>query len=165
MQRILRGYRLPLNGFHGVVHWARVLENGLALAEQTGAKTAVVELFAVFHDSRRVNEGWDAGHGRRGADLAAEMCNEFELSDAEFDLLYTACSDHTEGYTEANVTIQTCWDADRLDLGRVGMRPERQYLCTPAAKHPDMIRWADGRASMAFVPELVTTGWNLRLKR
>lgn len=165
MRRILRGYQLPLNGFHGVVHWARVLENGLALSEQTGAKSNVVELFAVFHDSRRVNEGWDAGHGRRGADLAAELRSEFDLSDADFDLLYTACADHTEGYTEADVTIQTCWDSDRLDLGRVGMHPERKYLCTPEAKHQDMIRWAHGRACMAFVPELVTATWNLRLCR
>ena len=28
LQEILRGYALPLHGYHGVVHWARVLENG-----------------------------------------------------------------------------------------------------------------------------------------
>jgi len=34
---ILEDYALPWNGTHGVGHWARVLENGLRLARQTGA--------------------------------------------------------------------------------------------------------------------------------
>ncbi len=34
---ILDGYVLPVQGLHGVVHWARVLENGLRIAEANGA--------------------------------------------------------------------------------------------------------------------------------
>jgi uncharacterized protein len=45
----------------------------------------------------------------------------FDLSDEDFQLLYDACAAHTDGGTQADITIQTCWDADRLDLGRVGM--------------------------------------------
>src|SRR5262245_19305144 len=109
---ILRGYALPARGFHGVVHWARVLENGLRLAESTGANAAVVQLFAVFHDSRRENEGTDPAHGRRGANLAAELRGRlFELPDADFELLYRACEWHTEGRTDPDLTVQTCWDA------------------------------------------------------
>ena len=37
LQAILEDYALPLGGDHGVAHWARVLENGLKLAEVTGA--------------------------------------------------------------------------------------------------------------------------------
>ena len=69
VHRILEDYALPPHGTHGVGHWARVLENGLHLAEATGAKTEVVQLFAIFHDARRVNEGVDDGHGRRGVIL------------------------------------------------------------------------------------------------
>ena len=32
-----------------------------------------------------------------------------------------ACTDHTKGQTAADITIQTCWDADGLDLARVGI--------------------------------------------
>ena len=40
----------------------------------------------VFHDSRRVNEGTDPGHGRRGAELAVAFRDEwFTISDQEFD--------------------------------------------------------------------------------
>jgi hypothetical protein len=33
-----------------------------------------------------------------------------------------------------DVTIQTCWDADRLDLGRVGIRPDPARMGTEAGK-------------------------------
>lgn len=36
LQAVLEDYTLPLAGDHGVAHWARVLENGLRLAEETG---------------------------------------------------------------------------------------------------------------------------------
>jgi uncharacterized protein len=88
---ILEDYALPIDGTHGIAHWARVLEIGSRLAEETGANRGVVQLFAVFHDSRRINEGFDDGHGNRGADLAAELRGKlFSLSDHDFDLLYTA---------------------------------------------------------------------------
>jgi len=123
------------NGFHGWSHWLRVLENGRRLAPLTGANLKVVELFSVFHDSQRENEGFDPGHGQRGADFAVEMRGRwFEASDQEMDLLYQACALHAKGLTQADVTLQTCWDADRLDLGRVGIAPRIDRLCTPAAK-------------------------------
>ncbi len=63
LQVILEDYALPIAGDHGVAHWARVLENGLRLAEETGANVEVVSLFAVLHDSRRINEMTDPEHG------------------------------------------------------------------------------------------------------
>ena len=127
IHRILEDYSLPLFGTHGVGHWARVMENGLRLAKETGANVEVVQLFAIFHDSRRVYEGLDLGHGQRGAEFAQVLRDEwFAISDEEFDLLYEACAGHADGDIEADITIQTCWDADRLDLGRVGIdaRPQ-----------------------------------------
>ena len=73
LDKILAGYALPLTGTHGISHWARVLENGRKVAALSGADLDVVELFAIFHDSRRLNEAWDHGHGRRGADLPASF--------------------------------------------------------------------------------------------
>lgn len=40
----------------------------------------------------------------------------------------------------------TYWDADRLDLGRVGIRPNARYLCTEPAKDPAFITWAYERS-------------------
>ena len=159
---ILEEYTLPWHGTHGVPHWARVLENGLRLAETTGANTDVVQLFAVFHDSQRVNEGTDFDHGLRGADFAARLRRTvFDLPDPAFSLLYDACAGHTDGDTMADITIQTCWDADRLDLGRVGIVPNPRRLCTKAGKNPKMIKWADGRAAFWVIPDLVRTQWGI----
>jgi uncharacterized protein len=161
---ILEDYALPIDGTHGVSHWARVLEIGRRLALETKAKIEVVELFAVFHDSRRINESIDNGHGRRGAELAKSFRGKyFTLSDDDFDLLYAACCLHTAGHREADVTIQTCWDADRLDLGRVGMMPDCIKLCTDAAKRPEILKWADGRAAFLIVPELVKMDWGIEI--
>ena len=164
VHRILEDYELPWHGTHGVGHWARVLENGVRLADATGAKIEVVQLFAVFHDSRRVNEGVDDDHGCRGADLATELRHLFKLSDDDFALLCEACAFHTDGLVDADSTIQTCWDSDRLDLGRVGMIPAPKLLCTPAAKKPKMLKWADGRADLEVVPELVKDEWGIDLR-
>jgi HD superfamily phosphodiesterase len=62
---VLEDYAVPWGGYHGVAHWARVFENGLRLAEETGAKVEVVELFAVLHDSRRVTI--ESGKGAQSA--------------------------------------------------------------------------------------------------
>jgi uncharacterized protein len=91
-------YRLPWNGIHGVAHWARVLENGRRLARETGARLEVVELFAVLHDVRRVNENHDPEHGLRGARLAGELRGRlFELDDEAHALLVEACTYHADG--------------------------------------------------------------------
>lgn len=160
IRAILKQYVLPVDGCHGVTHWGRVLENGLRVAEETGASVDVVSLFAVFHDSRRLNESTDPDHGQRGADFATELRGElFDLPDDDFDLLYRACVGHTHERTHPNITIQTCWDSDRLDLGRVGITPHASRLCTDVAKRPDTIRWADGRGQFAIVPAVVTEDW------
>ncbi len=165
VHRILEDYALRWDGTHGVGHWARVLENGLQLADATGAKIEVVQLFAILHDSRRVSDGVDDDHGQRGAELAADLRGDlFTLSDDDFELLYEACVAHSDGLIEGHVTIQTCWDADRLDLGRVGMIPAPKLLCTPAAKAPEMLKWADGRAAFEVVPDLVRDEWGIDLQ-
>ena len=136
-------YRLPLDGRHGRRHWQRVLENGLRLAEHTGADREIVALFALMHDLGRQNEGIDSEHGVRSAQIASELRTAHPFLDGKrFQILYTACEQHNLGYTEGDITVQTCWDADRLDLGRIGMMPEPRYLCTAAARDPEIIQWA-----------------------
>jgi len=116
---------------HGPDHWRRVQRNGLLLCTRTGANRNVVRLFALFHDCRRVNDGWDPDHGARGAEYAASLRGTaFQISDEEFHQLHEACVWHTQGVRHDDATIATCWDADRLDLGRVGIIPDPNRMCT-----------------------------------
>ncbi len=165
LQAIRAQYSLDWYGLHGVTHWARVYENGLRIANVNNVNQDVLLLFSVFHDSRRVNDEVDPGHGTRGAEFAARYRGRyFELADKEFDILYYACEAHTDGLTEGDLTVQICWDADRLDLGRVGtLSPKPEKLCTAAAKDPEMIAWASDRARNAHVPEVLNTEWDHKM--
>ena len=141
------GFEIDWNGCHGIAHWARVRANGLMLAEQTGANRHVVELFAFLHDARRKNEGNDQGHGWRGFVLAELLRGRFfDVSDAEMSLLRQACVYHSDGLNTGDTTVLTCWDADRLDLGRVGMTPDPRCLGTRAARQENSLEIAHARA-------------------
>jgi uncharacterized protein len=140
-------YSLTWDGTHGFPHWERVRENGLRLAGGTGARRDVVELFACFHDACRRNEGRDPKHGSRGAELARRLAGTvFAIDTAGLELLAVACCDHTDGRVASDPTIATCWDADRLDLGRVGITPLPERLCTATARDPEVIAWAWDRS-------------------
>jgi uncharacterized protein len=135
LSRIVGQFRLDLDGTHGVGHWLRVLENGRRLAASTGADEAVVRWFALLHDCCRTSNGCDPEHGPRAAGFAWEYRRELDLDEARFDMLLRAVSCHTTGCSPLlDATILTCLDADRLDLGRVGVRPLARHLFTEAAR-------------------------------
>ena len=117
---------------HGITHWERVEKNGLLLAEITGADRKVVSYFAYLHDCQRCNEFDDPQHGPRAANFALKHRSLVDLNDEQFDLLLRACSGHTfampHGKAGSNTTLAACWDADRLDIDRVGIEIDPAYL-------------------------------------
>lgn len=120
---------------HGPTHWRRVEQNGLWLCDRTGADLFVVRLFAWFHDSKRINEYTDPQHGLRGAEYAVSLRGvHFDIEDEAFEKLVYACIWHTDRDHSDDITIGTCWDADRLDLGRVGAIPSADFMSTPFGK-------------------------------
>ena len=136
IQAIRDQYVLNWHGIHGWDHWMKVHENGIYLAGQNGADVRVVELFALLHDSCRRNDGWDPDHGPRAAEFASSLNGDyFELDDHLMGLLHIAIRDHTEGYVHEDPTISVCWDADRLELPRVGINPHPDYFGTEAARN------------------------------
>jgi uncharacterized protein len=119
-------------GIHGLTHWRKVERIGSIIAGRNGAKLGVVRLFALLHDSQRLNDCTDNGHGARAAEFAATLREQklFELSNQEFELLAYACAHHTDGGLSDNPTIGACWDADRIDLRRVGILPNPEFMST-----------------------------------
>ena len=147
MEFLRSHFRLKWDGIHGAPHWARVLHNGLMLAEKEGARSDVVTLFAFLHDHERIHDDHDTEHGPAASRNALRLRGTyFEIDDEGFALLCQAMDGHSNGMTEANITVQCCWDADRLDLGRVGIIPHPKYLCTQTAKDPEVIRVAYDRS-------------------
>jgi uncharacterized protein len=135
LSHVIDGLIISPSSIHGLNHWKSVERYGLFLFQSTGVNQIVVRLFAIFHDCKRMNDGHDKHHGLRGANFAKQLRNKlFSLSDELFDLLYEACADHTDHILNDDPTIATCWDADRLDLKRIGIQPDISYLNTEIAK-------------------------------
>lgn len=94
-----------------------------------------------------MNDDSDYEHGKRAAMFAQALAGSvFELPPFDLEDLLTACRGHSDGLRTGNVTVLTCWDADRLDLGRVGIKPSPERLCTAAARDPVMLEWAYKRS-------------------
>ena len=135
-------------GLHGLAHWWRVRHNGLLVADAIGANPRVVALFAIFHDSHREDDGYDREHGPRAAAWLARVRNDDHtahgacettfatiraLDDAAFTSLHAACELHTSATHHDDPSVAACFVADRLDLSRVGYRPDPNRMPKSAA--------------------------------
>jgi uncharacterized protein len=108
---------------------------GLELARDTGADEPVVRLFAILHDSCRQNDGRDPLQPPRAADMLNSIAADLlGLDPDRLALLEHAFRHHTAGQTSADPAIGTYWDADRLDLGRAGLRPRERFMSTWAGR-------------------------------
>jgi len=127
---------------HGEGHWKCVASTGLHLLPHVpGCDAAVLLLFAMLHDTQRLNDGHDSEHGPRAAAFVGAIHRRglIFLPPERLRLLEHACHDHTGGAVTSDPTVGACWDADRLNLWRVGKRPDPRWLSTAAARSPHRI--------------------------
>ncbi len=137
---------------HGLPHWQRVERNGILLSTKwrdgklyvhEDIDIKVVRLFAYFHDKCRIDNGFDLMHGERAAKLVLGLRSTLlkDLTDNQVSLLERACRWHTTKPKTGILTIDTCMDADRLDLGRVGIVPDPHKMASSRgayyASHPE----------------------------
>lgn len=143
-------FKIDWQGIHGTNHWARVLNHGKNIGQIRKADLLVIELFGFLHDSCRLNDGRDPQHGARAAEFAHGIHGDyFQLDDKQLDKLCFAMQNHSGGETSTDATIQTCWDSDRLDMGRVGIFPSPQYLSQEASLFIDLaFDWSLGNSKM-----------------
>lgn len=127
-------FRCGVDSIHGFAHWRMVEDSFLLIAEANGADRLVGRLFAILHDCCREDDGADPLHGPRAATLIREWSARLRLSPEQEDLLVFAVLHHTDGETSDDPTIGACWDADRLDLGRVGIIPAPLYMSTSTGR-------------------------------
>jgi uncharacterized protein len=153
---------------HGEEHWRCVAATGIALAPSVGwVDRTLVFCFGLLHDTRRMSDSVEPEHGARAASFAQELRDEgvLPLDDVRFALLAEALTyhSHSSSLISANPTIGTCWDADRLHLPRVSIRPRPELLSTPAARAAAALAAAallrsDGPPSWATLVSLAATG-------
>ena len=79
-----------------------------------------------------MNDWADLEHGVRAADMIPTIRNTIlkDFTDEEVALLEKACRYHTTEHHTGIPTVDVCFDADRLDLGRVGIVPNPKRMAT-----------------------------------
>lgn len=135
---ILEVREFAMNGWnlgdtHGLSHWQRVERYGILLSNnRKDVNIKVVRYFAYLHDKCRLNDWADLEHGVRTADMIPTIRETIlkDLTDEEVSLLEKACRFHTTEHRTGIPTIDVCFDADRLDLGRVGIIPDPKRMAT-----------------------------------
>ncbi len=152
LSEIFEGFELDIeDGIHGFSHWSRVIDNGMFLAEENGANKKVLIAFGLFHDVKRENDNEDPEHGYRGGLLIDEYRDRINLTSEEVDKVIEACSGHTDELHDDDLDIGTCWDSDRLDLYRVGVYPDPDYLNNEFAMEDHVI---EERSELAEYEEM-----------
>lgn len=162
---------------HGIEHWERVELFGRMLADESFMQNAdidVITWFAYLHDCMRENDFDDPQHGPRAAEYIDTIRTSYlsELNDEQIAKLKRACALHTSTHRTGDITIDTCFDADRLDLPRVGIKPQPELMATKAgynraikaydANRADASRFYDSRLNdigkgLIFHDEYVNT--------
>lgn len=156
--------------YHGPDHWARVSQHALAVSRSLGIDPLVPYIFGLVHDSQRLDEGADPEHGPRAAAFVRKRRSDLFgfLPDDAVQALALACELHSDGQTEGEAWVRACFDADRLDLGRVNIVPDSDYLCADYARRPEVIAAAlamSGRGGEDFIDFIEVDDSEGRLQR
>jgi len=145
IEAVLAGATHRESMLHGEGHWKCVTWTGLQLARQVpGTDANIIALFGLCHDAKRLDDGHDPDHGRRAAAFVGQLHGQFfHLDDSQLERTKRACAEHADGFVSDDPTIGACWDADRLNLCRLGVRPNPSLLSTDSAKRREVIRAAE----------------------
>lgn len=126
---------LPESELHTKNHCARVLILALLIGHRKGLSDAeknTLGMAAIFHDSRRLDDGIDKGHGSRAAEYYKDYCHEHDLRYDALTYYITSYHDQDDalGLSEikkssilserAVLLYQIFKDADALDRFRLG---------------------------------------------
>ena len=149
-------FNMPDSKIHAMAHCERVLLHALSMGyELMPDNPRAIEALAhaaLFHDTRRLDEYLDTGHGARGAVYYSQYCAEHDDIDyderAAYMMRYHDIDDaagrqaiekrwgvDTPESREVKLLYDIFKDADALDRWRLGsMGFDPQYLRTGAAR-------------------------------
>ena len=121
---------------HTKEHCARVLLLALVIAHETGLsheEMDALSIAAIFHDSRRLDDWLDQGHGKRAAAYYKDYClkhDEMAFDDKAYYIMYYHDQDDSIGLSEIEKIVSPSEkgtllykifkDADGLDRLRLG---------------------------------------------
>jgi uncharacterized protein len=148
---------------HGPAHWVRVHRFGGLLAARVALPPearACVDLFAWLHDIAREDDEASRRHAVEGAAQIDAILPAIAapLTTDQIETIRAAILHHSDGMVAARAgeagvfdgigwpgdlvvaTVGCCWDADRLDLPRVGVQPAERFMSTPVWREVRLAR-------------------------
>ena len=126
---------------HGELHWRAVSQAGIEIAKLNGGRTEIAMAFGLIHDSQRLCDDWDPEHGLRAAKWASKSKRLLDLIGKDGrDIVAAAARDHEKGKVTQDRNIGTCWDADRINLWRVGLMPHADFFSVLKGDHFQKMR-------------------------
>lgn len=163
---ILDRYWLTLRGIHGLAHWARVYQNAILLRGDKDVDDTYLELFALLHDIGREHDGIDQSHGLKAASWM-QLNLDGIVEGQHADTVSVAVYYHTLARPGEKLDIdkpvrdvaEICWDADRLDIGRTGVRPHEKYFHTKSGISVLSKGEFDEFKDVMIVPDWVEYKW------
>lgn len=151
---------LPDSEWHTKSHCARVLLLALLIGHQKGLSDEekdALGMAAVFHDSRRLDDGIDKGHGGRAGAYYKDYCHEHDLpyDEQTYYITYYHDQDDSLGLAEMAklpeirargvLLYQIFKDADALDRFRLG----------PDALNVNFLRTEEAHRLVNFAKDLL----------
>ncbi len=138
MKKIIDEFYIKESFIHGTPHWSRVFYYGHHLSELNDFDKENIAFFSIFHDSKRINDGYDPEHGIRGAEFFKTFDKIINVSNEQKEIIYEACKVHNYLKQADSLEVGLCLDSDRLDLWRVGLEPDDDYLHLPQSKKDNL---------------------------
>ncbi len=118
---------------HGISHLRRVAILSGRLANAVGEVVEAAVVMGFLHDCARKNDGNDLEHAHDSAVLARELTERF-YPHLDVDRICDAIEGHAGGEVTTDPLSACLWDADRLELKRIGRTIDLDLLSTKVAK-------------------------------
>ncbi len=124
---------------HGMPHLRQVALTAGRLAVLVGCDVESAVVAGFLHDCARVHDGGGNRHAHDSAVLARRLLKTF-YPHLDAPRLCEAIARHADGRTTDDPLAACLWDADRLDLCRLGIEADPRLLSTRAARRVAAIR-------------------------
>ena len=118
---------------HGISHLRRVAILSGRLANAVGEDVESAIVMGFLHDCARRNDKNDIDHARDSEVLARGLIERF-YSHLDVDRICEAIAGHADGDVTSDPFTGCLWDADRLELKRIGRTIDLDLLSTKVAK-------------------------------
>ena len=124
---------------HGIPHLRRVAVTAGRIAASIGEDIESAVVAGFLHDCARNDDGGGTCHALDSAVLAKKLLSMF-YPHLDVVRLCDAIARHADGETTKDLLVACVWDADRLDLSRLGIEVNSDLLSTSVARRIVLIR-------------------------